>query len=337
MTLLISIDQSDLGVKGDEDSFLLSEYGFLSNRFSYPFTAPISDDGPNTRWRTVDHYVTAMSTIDPKVRIQISTMPTVDEVLSFASTMEIRPDWEKIRRDVTKQGMIYKFKQNPTLNIKLQSTTGYTITSEKDPLVATLLMEVRDELKISKGNQQEYTRVLTNLYFMLEKQGYNTILIGKKKQPLSYIQSLKETTLYTEIREVDSAGNTVMSGELDIQLGSFNDSNLMNHLKEYAKEEKRPDYFLISDMARDKFRKILAKIAAYSNVRVFNPNELSLEPSKHLLAPVIVKLPKDDPLHKLKGRMAELSANDLVARELGLKVGDIIYVNDFSPHPRVVV
>lgn len=94
------------------------DYGFLSNFFVSPF--------PYGRiaWPTVEHAFQAHKTLDPAARAAIASLPTAREAKKAGRALDLRPDWEQIRKQVMLDLLIAKFRHYPKLARRLAETGG---------------------------------------------------------------------------------------------------------------------------------------------------------------------------------------------------------------------
>ena len=79
------------------------EYAFLSN--FYPST--IYHDG--ITYPTNEHFFQAMKTLDISERKAIAAAPTPGQAKRMGRNVKLRPDWEKIKVDIMRLGLILKF------------------------------------------------------------------------------------------------------------------------------------------------------------------------------------------------------------------------------------
>ena len=79
------------------------EYAFLSN--FYPST--IYHDG--ITYPTNEHFFQAMKTLDIDERKAIAAADTPGKAKRMGRNVKLRPDWEKIKVDVMRLGLILKF------------------------------------------------------------------------------------------------------------------------------------------------------------------------------------------------------------------------------------
>ena len=91
------------------------EFAFLSN--FYP--SPIKKDG--IEYPTVEHFFQAAKTTDLKTKKAIAGADTPGKAKRMGRSVDLRPDWEKIKVDVMRLGLVLKF-QNPDLKEKLLAT-----------------------------------------------------------------------------------------------------------------------------------------------------------------------------------------------------------------------
>ena len=91
------------------------KYDFLSN--FYP--SPIFYDG--ITYPTNEHFFQAMKTLDQEERKKIAAADTPGKAKRMGRSVDLRPDWEKIKVEVMRLGLILKF-QNPDLKEKLLAT-----------------------------------------------------------------------------------------------------------------------------------------------------------------------------------------------------------------------
>src|SRR3954469_15608658 len=97
------------------------EHRFLSNFFPSPIRW----------WRTfgdewlsppVDHGLVGFKTTDEELRSHILTIPTPGQVKRFGRTLELRPNWDKLRLHFMHELVERKFRQNYHLRDKLLDT-----------------------------------------------------------------------------------------------------------------------------------------------------------------------------------------------------------------------
>ena len=128
-----------------------NQYALLSNFYVSFFSL----DGRN--WPSVEHYYQAQKTTDWREREKILGAETPKIARTLGRTVQLRPDWEEIKKDVMKKALLAKFSQNPNLKAKLLAT-GEAILHEDSPhdmywgvrgkdQLGKLLMEVRETLR----------------------------------------------------------------------------------------------------------------------------------------------------------------------------------------------
>jgi len=99
------------GGKGDDPT-----YKCFSNFTTAPFI--LEDE----EWQTVEHYYQAMKSLDPEVREAIRMAPRPGKAKHMGRRVELRPDWEDVKREVMLEAVTAKFEQNPELLDVLLST-----------------------------------------------------------------------------------------------------------------------------------------------------------------------------------------------------------------------
>lgn len=94
------------------------QWGFLSN--TYPLAVPITAGGQ--QWPTVEHAFQAAKTTRREDRLRIAAMPGWRQAKAAGRTLELRPDWERIKRRVMLDLLILKFGADPDLAGRLAAT-----------------------------------------------------------------------------------------------------------------------------------------------------------------------------------------------------------------------
>ena len=79
------------------------EYAFLSNFYD----SPIFYEG--ITYPTNEHFFQAMKTLDPVERQKIADAKTPGLAKRLGRSVKLRPDWEKIKVDVMRTGLMLKF------------------------------------------------------------------------------------------------------------------------------------------------------------------------------------------------------------------------------------
>lgn len=92
------------------------KHRFLSNFYKVEFVW----DG--ILWPSSEHAYQAAKTLDRKKRLEISWEPKPGDVKRIGKTLELRPDWEKVKVKIMKEIVFAKFNQNPELKKKLLAT-----------------------------------------------------------------------------------------------------------------------------------------------------------------------------------------------------------------------
>lgn len=276
--------------------------------------------------------------------------------------------------DVMLRGIVAKFRSNPSYLQRLIDTTpnkiiylsedqywGFSLISKTGRnLLGIMLMYVRDHVLMRQlQRDDEYTILFNNLYAILEGQGYTTIThvdgqsVGNlpiKEGPRSDTRDMEmkgstieyqETTIMDEgverVVRSDTGKAVELKAIVDIYLSSDYSEDRMNTILErYKFEDKKPYYFVVAYLSKNNLSKLLRK-AAFGNARFFSPSELFVMPSRSILSPPINRVLQGDPIYNIVRRLPEISVHDKYIKEKGFEVGDVIYVNDFSPHYRIVV
>ena len=92
-----------------------NEYAFLSNFYDSPIT--IED----ITYPTVEHYFQAMKTMDIDARREIAAAATPGQAKRMGRSVNLRPDWEAVKFDIMRAGLVAKF-SIPELREKLLAT-----------------------------------------------------------------------------------------------------------------------------------------------------------------------------------------------------------------------
>ena len=79
------------------------EYAFLSNFYN----SPIFYEG--ITYPTNEHFFQAMKTLDPAERQKIASAKTPGLAKRLGRNVQLRPDWEKVKVDVMRTGLMLKF------------------------------------------------------------------------------------------------------------------------------------------------------------------------------------------------------------------------------------
>lgn len=92
------------------------KYAFLSNFYHSPFIF----DG--IEYPTNEHFFQAMKTLDQEERKQIAAAPTPGKAKRMGRHVQLRKDWEQVKKNVMRLGVGLKFKAHPNLAEKLIGT-----------------------------------------------------------------------------------------------------------------------------------------------------------------------------------------------------------------------
>lgn len=339
-------------------------YPFLSNAWPSPFIL----DG--IRWRTIDHYMAAMRATDPIVRRRISMATSAAEAILMGANISedlIDPHWHdeapistteignalgKILtvEDATMfQGLMAKFGQDPALIRMLRSTAPFPIVND-DPnpywgsntnMLGRMLVLVRARL-VEDAALTENDILFANLYRNLSGQGYRYIVsVNGNEVQIPIEEGPRESFTGMVVRKPSSAIAIV-----DVYLeGTYPESRLKEVIdlqETMGTKGGKPVYILVAYLTRSSMARILRKIRDYDPNIYFSPSSLYLRASEHILTPHVDVVREGDDdwniVSQLKGGRlgSEIDRDDLLVKEMGLNVGTIIRVHDFSPHYRVV-
>lgn len=92
------------------------EYAFLSNFY------PASFVYNNFYWPNSEAAYQAMKSLDPAVHSTFASYSNPGQAKRAGKTVEMRPDWDSVKRDIMLDIVYLKFKQNPELQAKLLAT-----------------------------------------------------------------------------------------------------------------------------------------------------------------------------------------------------------------------
>ena len=93
------------------------EYWFLSN-----YSPSLFKDDDGLEYPTVEHYFQSKKTKDLFEQTQIRLAPSPGEAKRLGRRCHLRTDWNDIKEDIMRQGVHYKFTQNPNLAKRLLAT-----------------------------------------------------------------------------------------------------------------------------------------------------------------------------------------------------------------------
>jgi hypothetical protein len=335
---------------------------FLLSDYPSPFYASLPDSDVNLRWRTVEHYLLASTTNDVQLIEKIRNATTVSKARELVPNAKPNQDALIIATNA-------KFNYNADLLNKLISiASNKIITGSNSILVDT----IRDILRNSKqkmiSSVREVTEgILTNLVTRLSAQGFFMMdihvseskiisfwldnnkpippdaknvytnmgelksLFSPEKKLLAYLNGRKN------VEEEQQEQATLISAILDIQLDKFSETTMNKLVQLKLKGQSKFDaYFLVAEVKESVYNRIMRKLSPYNRISIYNPSFLMLRPTQHLLCPVVEKV--QDPLSIADPeKLQTIYASDVMCMEIGLKVGDIILVKDFSPHYRLVI
>jgi hypothetical protein len=235
-------------------------------------------------------------------------------------------------RDVMMLGITQKFRDNIHL-LNMLEDLDVDIHSTDNDETASVIMEVRENLigKDKSSKVESFSRIMTSLTDIIRKNGFTSAKI--KGEEVSLID------LEEGVYIIDISGPDEKVGTIDINISDpINDSKIKSIINKYKGKGLKDDYYLIGRFTRSAVARNLAILANVHNIRYFNPNELLINHAAHILSPQITPASPDDPIHRVENNhIPEISGDDPLIKQLNIRRGDIIMVNDFSPHYRRVV
>lgn len=92
------------------------EYDFLSNFY------PASFVYNNILWPNSEAAYQAMKSLDPTVHLEFAKYTSPGQAKRAGRTIELRPNWDNVKRDIMLDIVYLKFKQNPELQERLLAT-----------------------------------------------------------------------------------------------------------------------------------------------------------------------------------------------------------------------
>ena len=101
------------------------DFSFLSNffdvyeRFAYA----------GNRWDTAEHAYQAMKTLDREWQEKVRRAKTPGQAkrMTYLPEFPLRPDWDKVKREIMYRIVVAKFTQNPKLMAQLKATGDATL------------------------------------------------------------------------------------------------------------------------------------------------------------------------------------------------------------------
>lgn len=307
------------------------EYKFLSNIYPAPFVVG------NDRWRTVVHYFEGMKTNDLRRREQIRTTVSISEAQSLGNDLiltPIRPDWNSqvdlgmtVADQVLLEGITQKFLQNAELGLKLKNTYPKQLIDEnnQDNILGRLLMFVRDNILPTTYGTEKNNKdiILSNLQGILKSQGYQV-----------------PELLSSETKGLELSKNDGSMAILDIYIEEkYPESRLKTIIDKYKKDDVKPTYIIVGYLEKAALSKKISTISTFSKISYYSPSNLLVISQNHVQNPPVRILSPNDPLYndeKMKS-LPEISVDNKLSKDIGLRRGEIIEVMDFSPHYRKCV
>ena len=131
---------------------------FYGGPFSNFVGGAIEIDGLS--FRTVEHWFQSQKSIQPHVQAHIAAAPSAWMSKRRGRSCDLRPDWEEIKIDVMRKGLLAKFRQDGSMREFLLGTGDRSIHEDSptdriwgwfegkgDDLLGKLLMEIRITLR----------------------------------------------------------------------------------------------------------------------------------------------------------------------------------------------
>ncbi len=302
------------------------QWGFLSPLYPSPFTL----DGE--RWRSLEHWIQASMTSnqDEKDRIRKAISPYKARILT--GNVSERDLW---------RGLVAKFEANPELLSQLRATgrTSIVIVDPGTPRsLGPLLERLRDQITIPPEDTRDRDVIMGNLYALLKAQGYTEISRSRSVwNPVPLENAPTDWTSVDMLVRGSSEGKNI-EAVIDIFLDEkFNRTRAIQVIRDikWSDPEVKRAYIVVAQLEHKNLNEIL-RIIAFRDVKIFSPAQLHIRPSQHILTPPVRRIPMlPEGLDPTK--IPSISVNDVLIKELGLRVGDIIEVHDFSPHYRFIV
>lgn len=221
---------------------------------------------------------------------------------------------------------------NPSIGMLLPSTGDSTLVSSKRPELARALTMARNDVYLVKPPEDAETismDIIRRFFDILRAQEYDRILpidgeISFDNPPTGDI-----TGLFME--------GPHGIGIVDIYLtNKYPEDRLKQIISTYKDSDTKYTYYLLTSLRKSQLNKLM-NIAIGGNVHFFSPEGLYVTPSKHLLSSRVEYVDHMDNIYNHIKTISEIGIRDPLIREMGLSIGDIILVKDFSPHYRVVV
>lgn len=340
-----------------------NEYYFLSNNYPSPFNAPI-DNQTNVLWRNVSTFLAAMKISDINERYQIQNTYSDNDLQHLVDTLtsNISDNWN--RDEYLDIALFNKFQANARLRKKLLNLSKYTFVSKTDPVLASSYNKLITKLLKTKVVTNDV--IYTNLFNILQMHGYQYFVNFEAKKTIAqHLQSTnKEIVNITNVKvslylygfifdryveDSKSLADAKVS-ILEINIPTFNDEKLIDYIsRKYkvsnAKEENQykllKEYYWVHQLTKPKYTKIMERISPYTDINIYQPNFLQVRASEHFMCPQVTLIKEDHPEYESisakKGMIGLISHKDHLCRERNYKMGDIIFINDYSPHYRKII
>lgn len=145
-----------------------TRFGFMSNFYMSPFIAPFA--GGMVLFRSVEHYYQVHKTKNKQFRAKILNAPDGSKAKYWGSAKAgcpIEDGFDARREKIMRQGLRYKFAQNPALRFLLDSTSKYKLVEDapwddffgtgKDGKGKNVMGRLLEELRDTNYDIEQYT------------------------------------------------------------------------------------------------------------------------------------------------------------------------------------
>ena len=140
-----------LGPKWYNDSSPIYFSSRVSSFYEFSNTYCCSIHFNDTTWPTVFHFLCSQKLTRVPGSNQIPSVETVRELSQLMESSGylscVRPDWESVKRKLTYQGILVKFKQNSILKGLLLRTNNRQLVCTDESTPGDILMDVRGKLR----------------------------------------------------------------------------------------------------------------------------------------------------------------------------------------------
>lgn len=325
------------------------QWGFMSPLYPSPFIL----DGQ--RWRSLEHWIQASKALRSEDKDLIRASQSPSRARTLGMEVEQDPVWldpyrmsdlpGDIARPVVGDAMIWrgllaKFDSNPELRAQLRAT-GRTHIVVEDPetrrSLGIFLEVLRARIALPPEETWDRDVMIRNLYALLMSQGYTHV--SRFQTPLNLIPiGGASMDVGPDMLVRGEAEGKPIEAVVDVFLEAKFDRNRaiqMIRSINWNDEKVKRAYIIVAQLDPRNMNDIL-RIIAFRDVKIFSPAQLHVRPSQHILSPPVRRIPSL-PEDLNPNMVPSISVNDVLVKELGFRIGEILEVQDFSPHYRVVV